>query len=99
MTGTTQPMLFNGRLSYSISQERRAIGLLLPGYRSEGMMRHWQATLYVLLMISASQDRVDSKFGKRATPSAHVRVSWVYRMRYESSGRRMGRDGLEHGPV
>jgi len=63
------------------------------------MMSHWQVTLYVLLMTSASQDRAVSEFGKRAMPSAHIRVSWVYMTLYESSGRRMGRDGLEHGPV
>jgi hypothetical protein len=98
VTGTTQPMLSNSRLSYSNFQGLRAIGLLLPGYRSEGMMSRWQATLYVLLMTSASQDRVVSEFRKQAMPSAQVRVSLVYRTLYECSGHQMGRDG-EHGPV
>ena len=99
MTSTTQPMPSSGRLSYSIFQELRAIDLPLPGNLSEGMMDRWQATLYALLMTSESQDRDVREFGKLVTPSAHVRVTWVYRTLYENSGLLVGRVGLEHGLV
>jgi hypothetical protein len=65
----------SGQLSYSIFQELRAIDLPLPGYLSKGMMDRWQVTLYALSMTYESQDREVSKFGKLATPSAHVRVT------------------------
>ena len=75
MTAMTQPMPSSGRLFCSISQGPRVIGLHLPGYRSEGRMGRWQATLYVLLMTSESQDKEVSEYVKRATPSAHGRAT------------------------
>ena len=97
MIAMTQPMLSSGRLFCLIFQGPRVISLHWPGYRSKGMMCRWQATLYVLLMISESQDKEVSEYVKLAIPSVHGRATSVYRTLYESLGLRLGRNGLELG--